>query len=69
MQKRVNTAQLPPTYHLMSNRIYPNSTPEFRVFQKQDGTMEMQVRYRNDAVGYCSQWQPMAVEKEEIKND
>ena len=31
-------------------RIYPNSVPEFRHLQKQDGTMEMQVRYINSAM-------------------
>ena len=31
----------------MTYDIYPNSTPEFRIFQKADGTMEMQVRYLN----------------------
>jgi len=33
----------------MTYGIYPNSTPEFRTLQKEDGTMVMQVRYLNDA--------------------
>ncbi len=46
-------------------RIYPNSVPEFRTLQKQDGTLEMQVRYRNDAMCYLSKWMPVQTEKEE----
>jgi hypothetical protein len=48
-------------------RIYPNSTPEFRHLQKQDGTIEMQIRYRNDAMGYMGKWIPINTEKEESK--
>jgi hypothetical protein len=48
-------------------RIYPNSVPEFRHLQKQDGTIEMQIRYRNDAMGYCGKWMPVNTEKEESK--
>ena len=48
-------------------RIYPNSTPEFRHLQKQDGTIEMQIRYRNDAMGYTGKWMPINLEKEESK--
>jgi hypothetical protein len=40
-------------------RIYPQSVPEFRTLQKQDGTLEMQVRYRNDVMGYLSKWMPV----------
>lgn len=46
-------------------RIYPNSIPEFRTLQKQDGTLEMQVRYRNDVMGYLGKWMPVQTEKEE----
>jgi hypothetical protein len=28
-------------------RIYPGSVPEFRIFEKLDETVEMQVRYVN----------------------
>ena len=45
-------------------RIYPNSTPEFRMFQKADGTMEMQVRYRNDNQCYLGKWTPVKTEQE-----
>lgn len=44
--------------------IYPNSTPEFRMFQKEDGTMEMQVRYINLEVGYTGRWMPVKVTNE-----
>jgi hypothetical protein len=40
-------------------RIYPNSVPEFRHLQKTDGTMEMQVRYINSAMGYMGKWMPV----------
>lgn len=48
-------------------RPYPNSVPEFRTLQKQDGTLEMQVRYRNDAQGYLGKWMPVQTEKETEK--
>jgi hypothetical protein len=44
--------------------LYPNSTPEFRIFVKQDGTQELQVRYHNPAQGYLSKWQEIKVEYE-----
>lgn len=45
-------------------RIYPGSVPEFRMFQKADGTMEMQVRYINTPMGYCGKWQAVQTETE-----
>jgi hypothetical protein len=45
--------------------IYPRSTPEFRMFQKEDGTMEMQVRYINSAMGYTGKWTPVNTVQEE----
>jgi hypothetical protein len=44
--------------------IYPNSTPEFRILVKQDGTQELQLRYINIAQGYTGKWQPIKVEHE-----
>jgi len=41
--------------------IYPNSTPEFRVLVKQDGTQEFQVRYVCEAQGYTSKWEPIQI--------
>jgi len=52
-------------YH--KGRIYPGSVPEFKTLQKQDGTLEMQVRYRNDTMGYLGKWMHIQTEKEEIK--
>jgi hypothetical protein len=49
-------------------RIYPNSVPEFRMFQKADGTIEMQVRYINSAMGYVGKWMAVKTEKEEETN-
>ena len=46
-------------------RVYPNSVPEFRTLQKQDGTLEMQVRYRNVPIGYLGKWMPVQNEVEE----
>lgn len=45
--------------------IYPNSTPEFRVLVKQDGTQELQLRYVNITQGYCGKWQSIQVVYEE----
>lgn len=50
-------------------RIYPGSVPEFRMFQKEDGTIEMQVRYINAPMGYTGKWQAVKTEKEEAKHD
>lgn len=36
--------------------IYPNSTPEFRIFIRQDGTQSLQVRYVNITQNYVSAW-------------
>ena len=44
--------------------IYPNSTPEFRIFVKQDGSQELQIRYVCEAQGYQSKWQAIRVEYE-----
>jgi hypothetical protein len=48
-------------------RIYPGSVPEFKMVQKSDGTMEMQVRYINTGMGYMGKWMPVQTEKEEEK--
>jgi hypothetical protein len=52
----------------MTYGIYPNSTPEFRMFQKTDGTMEMQIRYINQQIGYTGLWMPVNQEKENDKS-
>ena len=49
----------------MTYRPYPNSAPEFRMLQKNDGTIEMQVRYRNDGMGYLGKWLPVNTVQEE----
>jgi hypothetical protein len=48
----------------MSYRAYPNSTPEFRMYQKTDGATEMQVRYINAPMRYCGKWMPVKTEQE-----
>ena len=48
----------------MTYGIYPNSTPEFRTLQKENGTMIMQVRYINAPMGYTGKWMDMKTEKE-----
>ena len=45
--------------------VYPNSTPEFRIFVKKDGTSVFQVRYINSVVGYTSKWQDVPFVKEQ----
>lgn len=52
----------------MTYGIYPNSTPEFRMFQKEDGTIEMKVRYINNFMGYVGKWMPIQTEQENDKN-
>lgn len=44
--------------------IYANSTPEFRILVKQDGTQELQLRYINITQGYTGKWQAIKVEYE-----
>lgn len=51
----------------MLYRAYPNSTPEFRMYQKTNGTMEMQVRYINASMGYVGKWMPVKTEQEELQ--
>ena len=41
--------------------LYPNSTPEFRILVKQDGTQEIQVRYVCITQGYTGKWQAIQV--------
>ena len=48
----------------MEYTAYPNSSPEFRMLQKQNGTIEMQVRYISVGVGYTGKWMPIKTEKE-----
>ncbi len=50
-------------------RIYPGSVPEFRMFQKNDGSMQMQVRYINSAMGYEGKWMDVKTEKEQDMQD
>jgi hypothetical protein len=47
--------------------LYPNSTPEFRIFVKQDGSNELQVRYINMVQGYTGKWMPVNTVEEEQK--
>jgi len=44
--------------------IYPNSTPEFRVLVKEDGTQELQLRYISITHGYTGKWQTIPIVKE-----
>jgi hypothetical protein len=43
---------------------YPNSTPEFKMVEKEDGTMQMMVRYINSTVGYVGKWMLVKTEKQ-----
>jgi hypothetical protein len=51
----------------MTYGIYPNSTPEFRMLQKEEGTIAMQVRYINASAGYTGKWMDVKTEKENDK--
>ena len=44
--------------------IYPNSTPEFCILEKEDGTRILQVRYINITQNYTGKWQDIPVRKE-----
>jgi hypothetical protein len=44
--------------------VYPGSTVEFRIFVKQDGTQEFQLRYVNSVQSYTGKWQAVPVVKE-----
>ena len=48
----------------MTYGIYPGSTPELRILEKEDGTTTTQVRYVNIAQGYTSKWMDIKMEKE-----
>jgi hypothetical protein len=48
----------------MTYGIYPNSTPEFRMSKKEDGTTAMQVRYINRPMGYVGKWMDVNTEEE-----
>jgi hypothetical protein len=47
--------------------VYPNSTPEFRIVVKQNGSEELQVRYINAPMGYTGKWMPVKIEKEKVE--
>jgi hypothetical protein len=47
--------------------IYPNSTPEFRIYKTINGDAILQVRYVNITQGYTSKWQAVPVVEEEQK--
>ena len=46
--------------------VYPNSTPEFRIYKTINGDAVLQVRYINEAQGYTSKWQAIPVVEEQI---
>jgi hypothetical protein len=48
----------------MTYGVYPNSTPEFRMIHKSNGTMVMQVRYINASIGYTGKWMDVKTETE-----
>jgi hypothetical protein len=45
--------------------VYPNSTPEFRILVKSDGTSVFQVRHINITQGYAGKWQDVPIVKEQ----
>lgn len=47
--------------------VYPNSTPEFRIYKTINGDTALQIRYINEAQGYTSKWQNVPVVEEEQK--
>ena len=51
--------------------IYPvgGTIPEFRMYQKADGTIEQHVRYVNKGAGYTGKWMVVPVVKEEVNGN
>jgi hypothetical protein len=47
------------------SKPYPGSVPEFRLLKKKDGTIVVQIRYINSAMGYTGAWQDVPVIEEE----
>jgi hypothetical protein len=52
----------PPGYGIYS---VEGTVPEFRMYQKTDGTIEQHVRYINKGVGYTGKWMVVQMVKEE----
>jgi hypothetical protein len=46
--------------------IYPNSTPEFRIYKTINGDAILQVRYICEAQRYKSKWQAIPVVEENL---
>jgi hypothetical protein len=46
--------------------VYPNSTPEFRIYKTINGDAILQVRYINITQGYTSKWQAIPVVEESL---
>jgi hypothetical protein len=46
--------------------MYPNATPEFRIYKTINGDAILQVRYVNEAQGYKSKWQAIPVVEESL---
>jgi hypothetical protein len=49
--------------------IYPNSTPEFRIYKTINGDAILQMRYINPGLGYTSKWQAIPVVEEEKQDN
>lgn len=49
---------------MIEYQAYPGGTPEFRLVQKENGTLMQQVRYVNGFVGYVGKWMNVPVVKE-----
>ena len=52
----------PPGYGIYSVQ---GTIPEFRMYQKADGTIEQHVRYVNKGAGYTGKWMVVQMVKEE----
>jgi hypothetical protein len=56
----------PPGYGIYSVQ---GTIPEFRMYQKTDGTIEQHVRYVNKVVGYTGKWMLVQMTKEETNGN
>jgi len=50
-------------------KALPGGTPEFRLLQKEDGSLVQQVRYVFGATNYIGKWMDIPIVKENDQNN
>jgi hypothetical protein len=51
---------------MLSPSVYPGSSSQFRILEREDGTQVLQVRQINITNGYVGKWQDIPVVREEV---